>query len=190
MMNAKDNTPDSSSLEFESDDAQPDTAPDGADDAVDETAALIDQLTHEREEARAARQRALADFANFQRRSAENERRARVEGKTRVLRDFVEILDHFDRAIEQDPAKITTEQLLHGVCLVRDELMKAMELHGVVRIDPNRGDEFDPNRHQAMLRQPDDEVAPGHIVAVFSPGYATADQVIRPAKVAVAPEAE
>ena len=192
MMNAKDNPTRQSPLE--PDDArdlgEPSDRPGGDSDAVDETEALIDQLTHERDEAGAAWQRALADFANFQRRSAENERRARIEGRTRVLRDVVDILDHFDRALEQDAQKVTTEQLLHGVGLVRDELMKAMETHGVMRIAPARGDAFDPNQHQAMLRQADDEVAPGHIVTLFSPGYATADQVIRPAKVAVAPEPE
>ncbi len=189
MMNAKDKPTETSPIEPEGARDQSDR-PSGETDAVDETAALIDQLTHERDEAVAARQRALADFANFQRRSSENERRARIEGRTRVLRDVVDILDHFDRALEQDAQKVTTEQLLHGVGLVRDELMKAMETHGVMRIAPARGDAFDPNQHQAMLRQADEEVAPGHIVTLFSPGYATADQVIRPAKVAVAPEPE
>lgn len=191
MMNAKNNQPDSTPIDYEDDgDRTPPTdagAERSAEDAVDETIALIEQLTQERDDAVAARQRALADYANYQRRSAENERRARTEGRVRVLRDFVEILDHVDRALEQDPQKVTAEQLIQGVRLMRDELMKAMEANGVMRIIPARGDEFDPNRHQAMLRQPDDDVAPGHIVAVFSPGYATPDQVIRPAKVAVAP---
>ena len=54
------------------------------------------------------------------------------------------------------------------------------------RIEPVVGDEFDPNRHEAVMRQPAEGIAPNHIVSVLQPGYAMGDQVLRPAKVAVA----
>lgn len=159
-------------------------------EAVDETAALIDQLIEERDQAVAARQRALADFANYQRRSIENERRARQDGSLKVLRGLVEVVDHFERALNQEPATLTVEQLLAGMKLVRDEFLKSLESHGVTRIEPTRGEAFDPNRHEAMLRQPDDEIAPGHVVALFQTGYAAGEHVLRPAKVSVAPGTE
>ncbi len=51
----------------------------------DDMAALIEAVERERDEALAARQRALADYANFQRRSLENEKRARQDGRAEVI---------------------------------------------------------------------------------------------------------
>ena len=149
-------------------------------------AELVHHLEQERDEALAARQRALADFRNYQRRAAESELRAVQGGAAGVVRSLLAVIDHFDLALGQDTEQITVEQLLGGVRIVRDELVKALESHGVEQVDPARGDEFDPNRHQAMMHQPDDEVEPNHIVCVLQSGYQMGDLVLRPAKVTVA----
>ncbi len=149
-------------------------------------AELVHQLEQERDEALAARQRALADFRNYQRRAAESEYRAVQGGAAGVMRSLLEVVDHFDLALGQDTKQMTVEQLLGGVRIVRDELVKALESHGVERIDPACGDEFDPNRHQAMMHQPDEKVQPNHIVCVLQSGYQMGDLVLRPAKVTVA----
>jgi len=54
-------------------------------------------------------------------------------------------------------------------------------------IEPERGDEFEPMRHEAVMQQADEEVEPGCIVAVFQKGYTLADRTIRPSKVSVRP---
>lgn len=151
-----------------------------------EAAQVLEDLKSELDEAIEARKRALADFANYQRRAAENEARAAEAGAARVVRSLLGVLDHFNLALDLDPKTTTVEQLLGGVRIVRDELIKALEGHGVSIIRPAVGDEFDPNRHEAMLQQPAADVPPHHIVSVFQPGYAMGDVVLRPAKVAVA----
>jgi molecular chaperone GrpE len=158
-------------------------------DLTDEVAALIDSLTRERDDALGARQRALADFANFQRRARENEVRARQQGVTSVVRSLLPVMDHFDLALAQDPSKVSVEQLLGGVKIVRAEFVKLIESLGVTRIDPVPGDPLDPMRHEAMMRQPAPPgVEPGRVAAVFQPGYAMGDLIIRPAKVTIAAE--
>ncbi len=155
----------------------------------EEAAELIRTLEAERDDALAARQRALADFANYQRRAAENERRALHSGVARLAKSLLPVLDHFDLALNQDPSKTTAKQLLGGVRIVHDELTKALAAHGIETIHPQFDEEFDPNRHEAMLRQDAAGVRPGHIVSVLQPGYAMVDHVLRPAKVAIASEA-
>lgn len=150
-------------------------------------AELVSLLEAERDEAVAARKRALADFQNFQRRSLENERRAGEQGATRVVRSILPVLDHFDLALGQKPQELTVEQLIGGVKIVRDELRKSLEVNGVERIEPAPGDEFDPNLHEAMMRQPAEGIEPNHIVMVMQTGYRMGDHVLRPAKVAIAP---
>ncbi|MHC4784458.1 MAG: nucleotide exchange factor GrpE [Planctomycetota bacterium] len=153
-------------------------------------AEVIEQLKAELAEAVEGRKRALADFANYQRRAAENEERALRSGAAGVIRSLLGALDHFDLALGQETEQITVKQYVDGVKIVHDELLKALARHGVQRIVPVEGDEFDPNRHEAMLHQPSDEVEPNHIVSVMQPGYTIGHLVLRPAKVVVAASAE
>ncbi len=146
------------------------------------------ELECELEKAVEARQRALADFANYQRRASQNEQQAVRSGAAGVVRSMLAVLDHFDLALDQDRSQVTVEQLLDGVHIVRDELFKSLESFGVERIAPDAGDEFDPNRHQAVLQQAAEGVAPNHVVAVLQPGYTMGETVLRPAKVSVAPQ--
>ena len=156
----------------------------------DDTAEVLEELQKQVVEAQASRQRALADFANFQRRAAENEIRARQQGVASVIRSILSVLDHFDLALAQDPTQVTVDQILGGVGIVRNEFTKALESHGVQRIEPAIGEEFDPSRHEAVMQQGRPGVAPNHIANVLQAGYAMGDSVLRPAKVAVAPEGD
>lgn len=153
-------------------------------------AELVSQLETERDEAIAGRQRALADYQNYQRRALENERRAGEQGVTRVVRSILPVLDHFDLALGQKPEELSVDQLIGGVKIVRDELFKALQVNGVQRVEPQPNDEFDPNRHEAMMRQPAEGIEPDRVVSVMQAGYAIGEQVLRPAKVAIAPAEE
>jgi molecular chaperone GrpE len=147
----------------------------------------IDQLLEELVGALESRQRALADFKNFQRRSTENEQRMSRIATAGALRGVLPVLDQMGMALQQDPTQVDGDKILDGVQIIRDELEKVLMDQGVERIEPDIGAEFDPNRHEAMLKQEADGVEPGHIVQVLQVGYQVRDQVLRTAKVAVAP---
>lgn len=162
----------------------------------EETAILrdqVDKLTAERDEAHQRYLRSLADFQNYQKRALQNEQVARAEGTGRVVRDVANVLDHFDLALKQDLAKLGpgAEQVLSGLRVIRDELMKTLAAHGVGLIAPAPDDEFTPGRHEAIMQQADPDVRPGHVVMTLQPGYtltmAGVERVLRPAKVSVAP---
>jgi molecular chaperone GrpE len=152
-----------------------------------ELAQMIDRLAAERDEAVAARQRALADFANFQRRAVENEARARTGGLVSLARALMPVLDHFDLALAQDLSKVSVEQMAKSIDMTRAELQKVLEQNGISRIEPAPGAEFDPMQHDAVMRQPAEGVAPGAVTMRFQTGWRLGDSVLRPAKVAVAP---
>jgi len=145
------------------------------------------RLTTERDELRGQLQRSFADFQNYQRRSHQNEQEAKRQGLTAVLTSVLPVLDHFDVALAQPATDDASRKILEGVKAIRAEFAKALESHGVRTIAPQPNDEFDPNRHSAIMQQPAPGVEPGHVSAVFQPGYALGDRVIRSAKVAVAP---
>jgi len=153
-------------------------------DAETEEQALC--LQADLDEAIEAKKRAMADFVNFQRRAKETEAWARRDGAASVVRGLLAVLDNFDLAVGHDREDMTAEQLLEGVRMVREELRKALEEHGVAAIDPNAGTEFDPNLHRAVLRDETDRQPPNTIVSVLQVGYVIDETVLRPASVSVA----
>jgi len=160
--------------------------PAGADEIVE----ALRELAREREDLNNKLLRAVADFQNYQRRAVSNEREAATQARAGVVQSVIPVMDHFDLALAQDPSTTTPDQIIGGVRVIRDELFKTLESFGVTRIEPRPGDEFDPHQHEAMLRQPGPGVEPGHVVQLLSVGYRMGERVVRPAKVAVAPERE
>jgi molecular chaperone GrpE len=152
----------------------------------EDAANLVAQLQTERDEAVEGRLRALADFRNYQRRAGENEQRAVHSGVSRVVKAILPVLDHFDLALTQRQDQMTLDQLMEAVRIVRDEFNKALAGQGVERIEPAPGEEFNPNRHEAVMRQAAPGAAPNTVVSTMQAGYALDDMVLRPAKVSVA----
>jgi molecular chaperone GrpE len=158
-------------------------------DRVAELEAELEKVAAERDEAKSAYLRALADFQNFQRRSIENEREAKRQGVTSLLLSVVPVIDHFDLALSHKPENMSAQQVVDGVRVIREELLRVLGQHGVSVVSPAPNDELDPNRHHAVLHQPAEGVLPGHISRTLQVGYMLGDRVIRPANVAVAPDA-
>jgi molecular chaperone GrpE len=150
----------------------------------------IAQLAAERDAANEKYLHALADFQNYQRRALMNEQEARRQGVTAVLSSILPVLDHFDLALNQPVGGGPAEAVMEGVRAIRAELIKALGAHGVTLINPAPNDEFDPNRHQAIMHGApgDTGVQPGRVLATFQSGYALGDRVVRAAKVSVASE--
>jgi len=57
----------------------------------------------------------------------------------------------------------------------------------VKKIPVAPGDEFNPKLHEALLRQPVDNIPSNHVTALLQTGYTVNDRTLRPAKVSVAP---
>ena len=157
---------------------------------MDEPTNSVEALRQELEDAVAAKQRAMADFSNFQRRASENESRARSQGIAEVARTLVPVLDQFEMALGQAANEVNIDSLIEGITLVKDGFLQALERNGVHPISPEVNDEFDPMRHEAMMKQPVEGVAPGHVSMVVQSGWELGSVVLRPAQVALAPSAE
>jgi len=140
----------------------------------------------ERDELDDKLKRLMADYQNFARRAEQNVAAAKQQQLMDVAKQLVTVLDHFDHALGVDAQKATVEDLLKGVNIVRDELKRSLSSFGVERLDVQAGEAFDPNRHEALMRQPDTDIEPGHVTAQLQPGYLLNDVTIRPAKVSIA----
>lgn len=151
--------------------------------------ALLDTIA-KRDEMQDKLIRAAADHQNFQRRASGNEREARTGATQGVVQSLIPLLDTFEMALLQDAEKVSAQQVMDGVKMIRDEFLRLMSGYGVSSIDPKVGDEFNPMEHAAMMQQAVDGVEPGHISMNMGIGYKLGDRVVRPAKVAVVPVIE
>lgn len=133
--------------------------------------------------------RAHAEMDNMRKRTEREKSDTAKYAVTKFAGDMVGIGDNLQRAIDAagKPSVENPEMkaLMDGVALTLQELSKALERHGVVRIEA-QGQRFDPHRHQAVMEQPNPDVPSGTVVQVFQEGYMIGDRVLRPAMVAVA----
>lgn len=148
---------------------------------VQEELSEVEQLRLDLETTNEAKLRALADFKNFQRRSLENEGRAVDSGMSRVVRSIIPAIEQMNLAIEHSE----DDEVVKGFQMARDELFRGLAECGVSRIEPVVGDPFNPQLHEAMLRQESEDLEPDHIVMLMQSGFRLGDIVICPAKVGV-----
>lgn len=157
-----------------------------AEERVEQDLEALGKLQKERDEFEQRLLRTAADFQNYVRRAELNVAAAREQTVMELAKALVTVVDHFDRALEVDPEKATTQDVLSGVQMVRDELLRALGRWGVERLEVKRGEAFDPNRHEALMRQADAEVEADHVTMQLQPGYLIGEKTIRPAKVSLA----
>ena len=78
----------------------------------------------------------------------------------------------------------TLESIREGMTLTMNMFVQMMEKNGIQAIDP-QGEKFNPELHQAMTMQQNDEVEANTVLAVMQKGYTLNERLIRPAMVVV-----
>ena len=134
--------------------------------------------------------RALAETENVRRRAQREREDATRYGAANFARDVLTVGDNLRRALnsapEEEARDTVMSNLLAGVAATERELLAALERHGVKRLEPQPGERFDPNFHEAMFEVDGAGRPAGSIVQVMQPGYVIHDRLLRPAMVGVA----
>ena len=126
-----------------------------------------------------------AEFENYRRNSIKERSDLSKFGGERVIRDLLEVVDNFDRALEMKVSADNVETFSKGVQMTSVELKNLLTKHSVVEV-PSEGVAFDPNIHEALSSEATDKVEPGFVFRVFKKAYKLHDKVLRPAQVVVA----
>ena len=127
----------------------------------------------------------LAEFDNY-RKNAIKERSDLVKyGSEKLVREFLGILDNFDRALEAPQDGENTGALHDGVQMIANDLRALLHRFGVDEVK-SEGEVFDPMKHEALSSEPRSDIEPGRIVRVFKKAYKMHDKLLRPAQVVVA----
>jgi molecular chaperone GrpE len=126
--------------------------------------------------------RLLADFENFRRRSEREKADFYKYAMAGVLKDLLPVLDNFDRALDHAEQG---DDFHKGVLLIYKQLFDLLQRHGLRPIEES-GVPFDPNIHEAVVREEDSSVPSHTVTAVLQKGYFLHDRLLRPAMVKVA----
>lgn len=132
-------------------------------------------------------QRLQAEYVNYKRR-VDRDRALMQERAVRdVLESLLPVLDDIQAARDHG-------DLVDGpFAAIADKLEATLGKYGLQRFGA-KGEEFDPMQHEALMHAPwpegDDELPADAlattVVTVLQPGYRAGEQVLRPARVAVA----
>lgn len=155
-------------------------AADGADkaDAADDTLTPLGQAKKEAAEYLEALQRERAEFINFRNRAQKEQERFRQHGIIDVLTALLPALDDIDRIREHS-------EMDDSFKAVANKIDKAFEKFGVEKFG-EKGEDFDPTKHDAILHKPDPNAEKETVDTVVEAGYRIGDRVIRAARVVVA----
>ncbi|MEO0808138.1 MAG: nucleotide exchange factor GrpE, partial [Cyanobacteria bacterium J06643_4] len=146
----------------------------------------VDTLKAQLEDRTGQFTRLTADFDNFRKRTAKEREMLESQVKCNTITAILEVVDNFERARSQIKPQGDGEMTIHKSYQgVYKQLVEALKKLGV---SPMRceGKEFDPNLHEAVMREPTDAYPEGTVIDEFVRGYVLGERVLRHAMVKVA----
>ncbi len=126
--------------------------------------------------------RTLADFENYRKRSDREKQDFFRFAMADVFRDLLPVLDNFDRALEHAEEG---DEFHRGVSLIYKQMFDVLQRYGLQTIDQSVV-RFDPNIHEAVVREENPSVPSQTVVHILQKGYFLNDRLLRPALVKVA----
>lgn len=132
--------------------------------------------------------RAMAELDNYRKRVAKEYQEREAEANRNLLAKLLPVLDNFDRALEaaknHEEKSEAFESFYQGIKLIDHQIHDLLEQEGLKEFN-SQGEEFDPNRHDAMLVIETDEHEPGTVLDEIERGFAYRGKVLRHARVTV-----
>ena len=147
----------------------------------------LEELRAERDAFQDKFMRALADAEYARKRAQKDRMEAENYGGAKLSRDVLPVFDNLKRAVESvtDEQREVAAPLIEGIELTMRELLNVFSKHGIQVIDPQVGDRFDPQIHEAMFEAPLQGTKAGDIIQVSAQGFMLHDRILRPAQVGV-----
>ncbi|MDE6394711.1 MAG: nucleotide exchange factor GrpE [Duncaniella sp.] len=127
----------------------------------------------------------MAEFDNFRKRTVKEKSDIIKNAAAGVLKGLLPIVDDFERGLEASAKAENAADVLKGMELIYQKLVKYLEQNGVKAID-STGKPFDSELHEAIAMVPAaDEAQKGIVIDTPTKGYTLNDKVLRHAKVVV-----
>ena len=130
-------------------------------------------------------QRLFAEFQNYRNRS-EKEKSAMFEvGAKAIIEKILPVVDNLERGVAALSEEDLSSPVGQGMSLIYKQMTTALEEIGVTAIE-TEGKEFDPELHNAVMHEDNEELGENMISQEFQKGYKYRETVIRHSMVKVA----
>jgi molecular chaperone GrpE len=152
---------------------------------VRELETQLDALRSEHDSLRSQYMRIAADFDNFRKRQSRDQEDLRVQIACSTLGEILPVVDNFERARQQLEPEAEEAQTIHRS--YQGLYKQLVDVFKQLGVSPMRveGEPFDPNLHEAVLREPSDEHVEDMVIAELQRGYHLNGRVLRHALVKV-----
>ncbi|MCK5682595.1 nucleotide exchange factor GrpE [bacterium] len=122
------------------------------------------------------------DYANLRKRTEKEKEDYRSKAEAELIGQLIEILDDFERAIGQLEGN---QEVLSGFSMIENKLSAILKQRGLEKILSD-GEEFDPEKHEAMMVEKRDDVNDNTITETIRSGFLLNEKLLRPSLVKVA----
>ena len=146
---------------------------------IDEWREALELAVKQRDDYLDSLRRTQADFQNFKRRNQTSRADGYNDGLCDAIEAMLPVIDNLERALA---AAQPDDALASGVAMTLKMLTDNLAKFGFEEV-PALGEDFDPEKHNAVMREQGDE--PGKVLEVFQKGYRVKEKIIRYAMVKV-----
>ncbi len=139
---------------------------------------LIEELTDKYK-------RTFAEFDNFRKRSEKEKSTMYEFGAKDIIEKILPVVDNFERGLASVPEEQKGEPFVEGMDKIYKQFMKVLEDVGVTPIEAV-GKEFNPDFHNAVMHEENEEFGENTISEELQKGYMYKESVVRHSMVKVA----
>ena len=149
---------------------------------------LMEQLAKKSEEVEEINSKYLrisADFQNYKRRVEKEKSELYSFANEKLILELLPTVDNMERAvrsISEDGNK--DEAVTKGIEMILQQFLDTMGNNGLEEIIA-LGEDFDPNRHHAVMQESSESEETNKVLEVYQKGYTLNGKVIRPSMVKV-----
>jgi len=129
--------------------------------------------------------RVTAEFENYKKRMSRDMDDFRKYANQSLIKEMLSVVDHIELALQAASSGGPDNQMSQGLNLTLKELLRILEKFNVTPFDAV-GKPFNPEFHEAILREASDEFPENSVVREMQKGYMINQRLLRPALVAVA----
>ena len=129
--------------------------------------------------------RQMAEFDNFRKRTEREKAQMFEIGAKDIIEKILPVVDNFERGFAGLSEEELSTPFAQGMDKVYKQMISTLEAAGVKPIEAV-GKEFDPNLHNAVMHEDNEEFGENIISEEFIKGYTYRDSVVRHSMVKVA----
>ena len=128
--------------------------------------------------------RLFAEFENYKKRTTKERIDLYKTAGQEVIGSLLPVLDDFSRAIRESK-KMKNSVDFVGLELIFNKFNDILKNNGLLDLEVQKGDSFDPELHEAISQIKTDKKDSGKIIDIIEKGYKLGDKIIRFPKVVV-----